>query len=103
MTSAKCRHYRRPARRQDLVSVTRRQQPGSHQEPEGDTLNEAEVIERAEALPDHYAGRVRPQDLDGMRSMSDGDEWQELLDVLIASLAMIQASVTSSERAELRT
>jgi len=34
------------------------------QEPEGDTVTEAEVIERAEALPDRYANRVRPQDLD---------------------------------------
>ena len=66
-------------------------------------MNEAEVIERAEALPDRYANRVRPQDLDGMRSMADGGEWQELLDVLIASLAMTQAPVTASERDELKT
>jgi len=76
--------------------------PGSGQEPEGDTVNESEVIERVEALPDRYAGRVRPQDLDGMRSMADGGEWQELLDVLIASLAMTQARVTSSEGDELK-
>jgi hypothetical protein len=49
--------------------------------------NESEVIERVEALPDRYAGRVRPQDLDGMRSMADGGEWQELVDALIDSLA----------------
>jgi hypothetical protein len=61
-----------------------------------DTVNESEVIERVEALPDRYAGRVRPQDLDGMRSMADGGEWQELVDVLIASLATTQAGVTSS-------
>jgi hypothetical protein len=65
-------------------------------------MNEAEVIERAVALPDRYADRVRPQDLDGMRSMADGGEWQELVDLLIASLAMTQAPVTSGERAELR-
>lgn len=80
-----------------------RRQPGSRQEPEGDKVNEAEVIERAEALPDRYANRVRPQDLDGMRSMADGGEWQELVDLLIASLAMTQAPVTSGERNELRT
>ena len=68
--------------------------PGSRQEPERDTVTEAEIIERAEALPDRYANRVRPQDLDGMRSMADGGEWQELVDVLIASLAMTQAPVT---------
>jgi hypothetical protein len=66
-------------------------------------VTEAEIIERAEALPDRYANRVRPQDLDGMRSMADGGEWQELVDVLIASLAMTQAPVTSGERDELRT
>jgi hypothetical protein len=65
-------------------------------------VRESEVIERAKALPDRYANRVRPQDLDGMRSMADGGEWQELVDVLIASLAMTQAAVTSSERDELR-
>ena len=46
-------------------------------------MNESEVIEHTEALPDHYANRVRPEDLDGMRSMADGGEWQELVDVLI--------------------
>jgi hypothetical protein len=66
-------------------------------------VTEAEIIERAEALPDRYANRVRPQDLDGMRSMADGGEWLELVDVLIASLAMTQAPVTSGERDELRT
>ena len=66
-------------------------------------MNEAEVIERAEALPDRYADRVRPQDLDGMRSMADGGEWQELVDLLMASLAITQAPVTSGERDELRT
>jgi hypothetical protein len=65
-------------------------------------VNEAEVIERVETLPDRYADRVRPQDLDGMRSMADGGEWQELVDVLIASLAMTQAVVTSGERDELK-
>lgn len=66
-------------------------------------MNEAEVIERAETLPGRYADRVRPQDLEGMRSMADGGEWQELVDLLIASLAMTQAPVTSGERDELRT
>jgi type VI protein secretion system component VasF len=65
-------------------------------------MNESEVIERAETLPDRYANRVRPQDLDGMRSMVDGGEWQELVDLLIASLRLTQAPVTADERAELR-
>jgi hypothetical protein len=89
--------------RQDLVGVARRGQPGSRQEPEGDkVVDEAEVIERAEALPGRYADRIRPQDLDGMRSMAEGGEWQELVHVLLASLAIPQAPVTAAERDDLR-
>jgi hypothetical protein len=65
-------------------------------------VNEADVIQRVEALPDRYADRVRPQDLDGMRSMADGGEWQELMDLLIASLNVTRAPVTADERNELR-
>ena len=65
-------------------------------------MNEADVIQRVEALPDRYANRVRPQDLDGMRSMADGGEWQELIDLLIASLNVTRAPVTADERNELR-
>lgn len=64
-------------------------------------MNESEVIEHTEALPDRYANRVRPEDLDGMRSMAEGGEWQELVDILIASLALTQAPVTRDERDEL--
>ena len=46
--------------------------------------------------------RIRPQDLDGMRSMAEGGEWQELVDVLLASLTITQAPVTADERDELR-
>jgi hypothetical protein len=65
-------------------------------------VNEADVIQRVEALPDRYADRVRPQDLDGTRSMADGGEWQELVDLLIASLRLTRAPVTADERNELR-
>jgi hypothetical protein len=64
-------------------------------------VNESEVIEHTEALPDRYANRVRPEDLDGMQSMAEGGEWQELVDILIASLALTQAPVTRDERDEL--
>lgn len=64
-------------------------------------MNESEVIEHTEALPDRYANRVRPEDLDGMRSMAEGGEWQELVDILVASLALTQAPVTRNERDEL--
>src|ERR1700735_82675 len=82
--------------------MARPRRPRGSQEPEGDEVNESEVIEHTEALPDHYADRVRPQDLDGMRSMADGGEWQELLDLLIASLNLTRAPVTADERNELR-
>jgi len=65
-------------------------------------VNEADVIQRVEALPDRYANRVRSQDLDGMRSMADGGEWKELVDLLIASLSLTRAPVTADERNELR-
>jgi hypothetical protein len=65
-------------------------------------VNEADVIQRVEALPGRYADRVRPQDLDGMRSMADGGEWQELVDLLIASLSLTRSPVTADERNELR-
>ncbi|MGZ7046623.1 MAG: hypothetical protein ACXVJK_09870 [Candidatus Aminicenantales bacterium] len=65
-------------------------------------MDEAEVIERVKALPGLYAGRVRPEDLAGMRSMASGGEWQELADLLVASLNLTQAAVTARERDELR-
>lgn len=64
-------------------------------------MSESEVIERVEALPELYASRVRPEDLDGMRSMAGAGEWQELMDLLIASLGLTRAPVTAAERDEL--
>ena len=37
-----------------------------------------------------------------MRSMADGGEWQEPVDLLIASLTLTQAPITTDERDELR-
>jgi hypothetical protein len=65
-------------------------------------VNESEVIERAEALPDLFAGRVRPEDLDGLRSMARAGEWRELVDLLVASLGSTWAPVSAEERGELR-
>ena len=62
----------------------------------------SEVIKQVKALPDRFAGRVRLNDLDGMRSMASAGEWQELVDVLVSSLALTRAPVTASERDELR-
>ncbi len=65
-------------------------------------MNESEVAEQVQALPARYAGRVRPNDLYAMQAMADGGEWQELVDVLVSSLNLTRAAVTSSERDELR-
>jgi hypothetical protein len=65
-------------------------------------VNESEVIERAEALPALFAGRIRPEDLDGMRSMARAGEWRELVGLLVASLGSTGAAVTAGERGELR-
>lgn len=65
-------------------------------------MKESEVIERAEALPERYADRVRPEDLDGMRSMASGGEWEELVELLVASLGLTRARVSAAERDELR-
>jgi hypothetical protein len=65
-------------------------------------VNESEVIERAEALPERFASRVPPEDLDGLRSMAAAGEWQELVDLLVASLGVTGAPVTATERDELR-
>lgn len=65
-------------------------------------MNEPEVIERAQALPDLFAGRIRPEDLDGLRSMARAGEWRELVDLLVASLGAAGAAVTAGERGELR-
>jgi hypothetical protein len=65
-------------------------------------VNESEFIERAQALPALFAGRVRPADLDGLRSMARAGEWRELVDLLVASLGATGAPVTAGERGELR-
>ena len=65
-------------------------------------MNESEVIERAETLPERFADRVRTEDLDGLRSMAGAGEWQELVDLLVASLGLTRAPVTAGERDELR-
>jgi hypothetical protein len=65
-------------------------------------VKESEVIERAEALPDLFAGRIRPEDLDGLRSMARAGEWRELVGLLVASLGSTGVPVTAGERGELR-
>ena len=50
-------------------------------------MNESEIIERAEVLPDRFADRLPAQTLDSLRLMEIGGEYGELTIELAASLA----------------
>jgi hypothetical protein len=65
-------------------------------------MNEAEIIERAEALPDRFADRLGESALWSMRRMLGGGEYGELAAELAASLAADRAPVTAAERDDLR-
>jgi hypothetical protein len=65
-------------------------------------MTEAELAELTAGLPERFADRVAASDLDGLRSMARGGEWDELLDLLIAALERTRARVSSQERDQLR-
>jgi hypothetical protein len=65
-------------------------------------MTEAEIIERAESLPDRYAGRVTESTLWSIKRMRGGGEYGELTIELAASLAAHSTPVTAEERDELR-
>jgi hypothetical protein len=65
-------------------------------------MSKTQIIQRAEVLPELYADRVRPGDLDGMRSLAGAGEWWELVDLLAASLGLTQAPVSAQEYEDLR-
>jgi hypothetical protein len=65
-------------------------------------VNENEMMDRVNALPDRFAGRLDPTDLDDVRDAAYAGEWGEAVDNLIAGLALTQAAVTTAERDELR-
>lgn len=64
-------------------------------------MNEAEIVERASALPEHYADRLSAAALWSVRRMRGGGEYGEMTIELAASLAANGASVTGEERDEL--
>jgi hypothetical protein len=64
-------------------------------------MNESEIIERAEVLPDRFADRLPAQTLDSLRLMEIGGEYGELTIELAASLAARSVPVTPAERDEL--
>jgi len=65
-------------------------------------MTEAEVIERAETLPERFADRVSESTLWSIRRMRGGGEYGELTIELAASLAAHKTPVTPKERDELR-
>jgi hypothetical protein len=65
-------------------------------------VNDNEMMDRVNALPDRFAGRLDPTDLDDVREAAHAGEWGEAVDNLIAGLAETRAEVTPAERDELR-
>jgi hypothetical protein len=65
-------------------------------------MTEAEVIERAETLPERFADRVSEGTLWSIKRMRGGGEYGELTIELAASLAAHKTPVTPDERDELR-
>ena len=65
------------------------------------SLTEAELATLTAGLPERFADRLPEADLDGLRSMARGGEWDELLDLLVAALRATRARLTSEERDEL--
>lgn len=65
-------------------------------------MNEAELAARTALLPELFAGRLPESALEGMRSMANGGEWDELLDLLVAALRQTGTAVTADERDQLR-
>jgi len=64
-------------------------------------MNEAELATRTANLPELFANRLPEAALEGLRSMANGGEWDELLDLLLAALQQTGAIVTGEERDEL--
>ncbi|MGO8956352.1 MAG: hypothetical protein ACLQFR_03105 [Streptosporangiaceae bacterium] len=65
-------------------------------------MNEAELATRTARLPEIFADRIPDAEIDGLRSMAQGGEWDELIDLLLAILLETRAAVSVSERDQLR-
>jgi len=66
-------------------------------------MDEYEIARRASKLPGHFASRLNPEKLQGLRLMEMGGEYGELTIELAATLAANGISVSAAERNELRT
>jgi hypothetical protein len=65
-------------------------------------VDDNEMMDRVNALPDRFAGRLDPATFGQVRSAARAGEWGEAVDNLIAGLAETRAVVTAAERDELR-
>jgi hypothetical protein len=65
-------------------------------------MTEAELATLTAGLPERFADRIPPLELDGLRSMARGGEWDELLDLLVQALRQTEAPVSGEERDQLR-
>jgi len=65
-------------------------------------MDEHELVRRVSVLPDQFASRLDESTNDGLRSMNNGGEWDELMDLLVTALAGRGAAVTTGEQQELR-
>ncbi|MBO0823244.1 MAG: hypothetical protein J2P27_05220 [Actinobacteria bacterium] len=65
-------------------------------------LNEADLAARTKRLPEMFADRVPGTDLEGLRSMAAGGEWDQLLDLLVAALQVTGAAISAEEHDLLR-
>jgi len=65
-------------------------------------MTKGELAKLTADLPERFADRLSVSDLDGLRSMAGGGEWDELLDLLIAALQQEQTQISHHERDLLR-
>jgi hypothetical protein len=65
-------------------------------------VDDNEMMDRVNALPNRFAGRLEPATFNQVRSAARAGEWGEAVDNLIAGLAETRAVVTAAERHELR-
>ena len=64
--------------------------------------NEADLAARTKRQPEIFTDRLGHADIEGLRSMADGGEWDELLDLLLVALRETRAPVTVGEHDQLR-
>lgn len=71
--------------------------------PEGRRLvNQSDIAERVNALPDRFADRLDSTGLMDVRDAARAGEWGEAVDILLAGLVQSGTTVTLDEQRELR-